>query len=173
MTFLNKTHLFNMVLQRPFQQSVVIGICCVILSSCATNKEPVFPDAATHKLQHVEVKKIVPKPLVQNAVAECEAINVKVRNLTGREINIVGVEFYDYKNHDWRPVNISKATVSRGKGWNHYLELQDVNGNRTRAKINYLVKPRSKSGSNEPILKTAETKPKTCSQLTRFFKSVR
>ncbi len=166
-------HNVNVVWKRSTQRFAASCVCSVMLSSCATHQDAVAPVTTTNTVQPVEAIPVMPESSGQSKASMCKAINVKVRNLTGREIDIVGVEFYSYANRRWHPVSIDEVSVSGGKGWNHNLELQGFNGIKTKAKINYRVKPGGKSVNKEATLKTGETKAKNCQKITGFFKTVR
>jgi hypothetical protein len=72
--------------------------------------------------------------------AACKNVTVRARNLNGKEIKIIDVDFYDYINKRWRSKVIKNRIVKRGKAWSKTLRLQKVGGDKTKVKVQYRVK---------------------------------
>ncbi len=101
----------------------------------------------------------IPKP---DFSAACKDVSVRATNLTGKEIKIIDVDFYDYVNKRWRSKIIKNQKVANGKTWTKKLRLQKVGGDKTKIKVQYRIKDNHSIINKWSKVMNRETGAKTC-----------
>ncbi len=107
----------------------------------------------------------IPKP---DFSPGCKNVTIRAINQTGREIKVVDIDFYDYKQDRWRSKVTKNETVRSGRTFRRTLKLQKVGGDQTRVKIQYRVRKKASGLGQWSKVFEQQTAAKVCTNSTTF-----
>ncbi len=92
----------------------------------------------------------------------CKDVRIVARNQTGREVKVVDVDFYDYKQKRWRSKLTRNQSLSPGGILQRRYKLQKVGGDKTNLRVQYRVRVRNSGPKQWSRVKDSVSSTQTC-----------
>ena len=107
-------------------------------------------------------------PVAADASENCKRVYIEAINKTGKTIKVIDIDYYDYGAKRWRTEMVKNRILRSGESWSWRKNLEGVNAEETRVRIEYRTKKRGRKVFVWSKVKRTRSAKKTCARGSSF-----
>lgn len=70
----------------------------------------------------------------------CKKVDIQAQNKSGKEVKVIDLDYYDKESGKWRSEPVKNNTIKNGRYWQIERNLERVNGQDVRVRVQYRVR---------------------------------